>query len=450
MNEKILLIDDEPNIKSLLARILGLEGFKVDTALNAGEGLTLLEKNSYQVLVTDVKLPDADGVSLVKKIKNKFPDMEIIVITAYGNINDGVSAMKNGAFDYIIKGGDGGEVILSVKNALEKIELKNQVSSLRKRIDRSTGSTAIISKSEEIQKALELARRVAVTDSTVLLLGETGTGKELFAQMIHSLSHRRDMPFIAINCSAIPKDLQESELFGYVKGAFTGAVKDKKGFFEEAEGGTLFLDEVADMNIDTQAKLLRFLETNTFVKVGDTRPTEINIRLISATNKDVIAEIEKGTLRNDLYYRLNPFVISLPPLRDRKEDIEDLAYYFLNGSKKLRKNIKKISDEFMQKLLDYSWHGNIRELKNVIERAMILADGDTLTPDLLPKEFFTKDFPESRNGLPSGNDVTLEELEKKYILKVYSETNHNKTLTAKKLGIGNATLYRKLKEYGIE
>ncbi len=447
MNEKILLIDDEPNIKHLLAKILGLEGFKVDTAENAAEGLVKLDKNPYSVLITDVKLPDANGISLVKSVKSKYPQMEIIVITAFGNIQDGVNAMKNGAYDYIVKGSDGDDVIASVKNALEKISLSSHLGNLKKRTGNASDISSIVSKSELIKQAIEYAEKVADTDSTVLLLGETGTGKELFAHLIHNHSARKDKPFTAINCSAIPKDLQESELFGYVKGAFTGAIKDKKGFFEEASGGTLFLDEVGDMSADTQAKLLRFLETNKFIKVGDTKETELDLRIISATNKDIEQETESGNFRKDLYYRLNSFTISLPPLRQRKEDIEELANYFLINSVKLKKNISKISEDFLEKLNNYNWPGNIRELKNIIERAMILADGDTLTINLLPKEYFTN---QTDSIFHFGKDVTLDRLEKEYILKIYDECDKNKTLTAKKLGIGSATLYRKLKEYGIE
>lgn len=443
MNERILLIDDEPNIKLLLAKILGLEGFKVDTAENGTEGLGMLQKNDYEIVITDVKLPDINGVTLVKTIKNKYPETEIIVITAYGNIPDGVNAIKNGAFDYIMKGGDGEEVIFSVRNALEKISLKNQVTHLRKRLDSTQNISKIITGSPKVLEAISHAEKVALTDSAVLLLGETGTGKELFAHLIHSHSARKDKPFIAINCSAIPKDLQESELFGYVKGAFTGAVKDKKGVFEEAAGGTLFLDEAGDMSHDTQAKLLRFLETNKFNKVGDSKEVEIDVRIVSATNKELEKEIESGEFRKDLFYRLNSFTIFLPPLRDRKEDIEQLANYFLQNSTRLKKNVSRISGGFMEKLKSYSWPGNIREMKNVIERAIILSEGNELSLDLLPKEFF-EPGPVLKQG------ATLENLEKDYILKIYNESNQNKTLTSKKLGIGTATLYRKLKEYGIE
>lgn len=442
---KILIIDDEPQIRSLLEKILSLEGYELSTSENATAALELLKSSNFDIIITDVKLPDANGIRLTKDIKALHPDTEVIVLTAYGQIKDGIEAMKNGAFDYLVKGGDGEDVLLSVNKAIEKIALRSQIENLKKRIDNSFSADNIITKADSVKLALEYAKKVAITDSTVLLLGETGTGKELFAHLIHNLSSRKDKPFVPINCSAIPKDLQESELFGYLKGAFTGAVKDKKGFFEEASDGTLFLDEVGDMNIDTQAKLLRFLETGKFIKVGDTKERNINVRIISATNKDLKAESEKGSFRKDLYYRLNSFIITLPPLRERKEDIKELAYYFLRNSNKINQNVNRISDEFLAALQNYSWQGNIRELKNVIERAIILADGDTLSPSLLPKEFSENSAP-----LDTDDNSTLEEIEKKYILQIYNGTRQNKTLTAKKLGIGSATLYRKLKDYGIE
>lgn len=445
MDAKILIIDDEPQIRTLLEKILSLEGYFVNSAETATVGMNLLKNENFSVIITDVKLPDTNGIKLTKDIKTLYPDPEVIVLTAYGQIKDGVEAMKNGAFDYIVKGGDGEDVLLSVQKAIEKISLRNQIDNLKRRINNTLALDNIVTKSAAVQQALDHAQKVATTDSSVLLLGETGTGKELFAHLIHNLSGRKDKPFVAINCSAIPKDLQESELFGYVKGAFTGALKDKKGFFEEASEGTLFLDEVGDMSLDTQAKLLRFLETGRFIKVGDTKERNLNVRIISATNKDLKTDAENGSFRKDLFYRLNSFIISLPPLRERKEDIEELAYFFLKNSDKLKKNVTNISKEFMDILKSYSWPGNIREMKNVIERAIILSDTYTLTPNLLPKEFF-----EGSNKLDLSDGLSLEQLEKKYILQIYNETNQNKTLTAKKLGIGSATLYRKLKDYGIE
>jgi len=446
-SDSILLIDDEPNLRILYSKLLSLEGFHVDTAENGNEGLSKLKHKEYSLIITDVKLPDIDGIEITEKIKSDFPDTEVIVITAYGNIQDGVTAIKSGAFDYITKGDtDEDEFIIKVKKALEKAGLRNQIKSLRKQVDSKFGFSKITGKSKSVLDAIELAKKVAATDTTVLLLGETGTGKELFAQAIHNAGNWRDKPFIAINCSAIPKDLQESELFGYVKGAFTGANKDKRGFFEEANGGTIFLDEIGDMSNDTQSKLLRVLETKSFSKVGDTKTKALDIRIISATNKDLQSEIEKGNFRNDLYYRLNGFSIQLPSLRERTEDIEILADEFVKiYSAKLQKNISNISERFIKKLKNYRWEGNIRELKNVIERAIILSNSETLDIETLPPEFFDNT---SQKLIPE--NLTLEELEKEYILKTLKKFNDNKTQTAKALGIGTVTLYRKLKEYGFE
>ena len=447
MTEKrsVIIIDDENNIRNLLSRILSLEGFEVNSFGTAGEGLSSIEKESYSVALIDVKLPDINGIELTRLIKEKSPDTEIIVMTAYATIKDGVEAIRRGAMDYIEKGRDEDEIILKVKQAAEKAELKHKIKQLQSRIDKSLSFSSITGKSKHISDSIELAKKVADTNTTVLLLGETGTGKELFAQAIHETSIRKDKPFIAVNCSAIPKDLQESELFGYVKGAFTGAINDKKGLFEAADKGTIFLDEIGDMSPETQSKLLRVLETNTFTKVGDTKITNIDVRVISATNKDLKSQIEKDIFKNDLYYRLNTFTIHLPALRERKDDLELLISNFISiFNEKLNKNIRSANTEFISLLKEYHFPGNLRELKNIIERAVILSSGDELTVANLPEEIF---------GHKDSNEIhsdSLKEIEKQHILKIYSENNRNKSVTAEKLGIGSVTLYRKLKEYGVE
>lgn len=441
----LLIIDDEPNLRNLLERIFSLEGYEVQSFETAGEGLISLEHKTYYAALIDVILPDIKGTELTKLIKERSPDTEVIVMTAFANIKDGVEAIKNGAFDYIEKGKDEDEIILKVKQASEKAGLKFKVKQLQSRLEKNLSFGSITGKSKNISDAIELAKKVADTNTVVLLLGETGTGKELFAQAIHETSSRKNKPFIAINCSAIPKDLQESELFGYVKGAFTGALKDKKGFFEAANEGTIFLDEVGDMSIETQSKLLRVLETKTFTRVGDTNMTHTDVRIISATNKDLRSEIEKGNFKNDLFYRLNTFSIYLPSLRERKDDLELLIDNFIkNYNTKLNKSISSISPDFISKLKEYSFPGNIRELKNIIERAMILCKGNELKPEDLPEEVFENKLP---HEFHSGS---LKEIEKQHILKVYSENKHNKSATAEKLGIGSVTLYRKLKEFGVE
>ncbi|HMS63683.1 MAG TPA: sigma-54 dependent transcriptional regulator, partial [Ignavibacteria bacterium] len=380
-----------------------------------------------------------------------------IMITAYGKIKDGVEAIKTGAFDYITKGDiDEDEFIFKVKNAFEKSLLKHQIKNLKGKVESKFGFSRISGNTKVILNAVDLAKKVAETDAAVLLLGETGTGKELFAQAIHYSSSRKDNSFVALNCSAIPKDLQESELFGYVKGAFTGAVKDKKGFFEEAHLGTIFLDEIGDLSQETQAKLLRVLESGTFSKIGDAKTMNVDVRIISATNKDLLSETESHNFRSDLYYRLNGFTIKLPALNERIDDIEILANEFVKlYSGKSRIHVKNVSEEYIDKLKAYKWKGNIRELKNIIERSIILSGSETLTIDTLPAEFLSADESsltviQKNDNSTANQSISLKEIEKNHILKIYSENNFNKTLTAEKLGIGSVTLYRKLKEYDVE
>ncbi|HWA06493.1 MAG TPA: sigma-54 dependent transcriptional regulator [Ignavibacteria bacterium] len=443
MNSKVLIIDDEPAIRNLLERILTLDGFAVITSPDFASGISHSENENIAVIVTDVKLPDGSGIELTKKIKSKFPDIEIIVITAFGQIKDGVEAMKNGAFDYLVKGDDDDKLPLTVKRAYEKAMMHREVKELRSRIDSKYAFSKIIGKSKKISEAIEFAKKAAPTNTTVLLLGETGTGKELFAQAIHNSSKRSNKKFIAVNCSAIPKDLQESEFFGHKKGAFTGAVNDKKGYFEEANGGTIFLDEVGEMSLQTQAKLLRTIEEKTYLRVGDPREHTLDIRIIAATNRDLKTAIAEGTFREDLYYRLNTFTIHLPSLAERPDDLDILISYFVDYySERLNKKIDYVSDEFSDSLKSYRFKGNIRELKNIIERAVILAGNNQLTNELLPEEY---------SELKPGNtEHSLESVEKAHILKTLNEFHGNKTQTAKALGIGTVTLYRKLKEYGIE
>lgn len=438
---KILIIDDEEKIRTLLQKILMLEGFDVITAGDCKTGMKMIENEKIAILITDVKLPDGNGIEITKQVKEKYNDIEIIVLTAYGQIKDGVTAMKAGAYDYLVKGDDDDKLPLLINNAYDKFMITLQLKHLRNRFDEKFSFNAIMGKSEKISKAIELAKRVSQTDSTVLLTGETGTGKDLFAQAIHNAGRRRNNNFVVINCSAIPKDLQESELFGYRKGAFTGAAADKKGYFEEADKGTIFLDEVAEMSPETQSKLLRVLENRKIAKVGDTKEYDVDIRIIAATNKDLEEEIRNNRFRQDLYYRLNTFMIGLPSLRERKEDIELLTNLFVkNYSEKSGKKIDSISRGFLNELMNHSFEGNIRELKNVIERAVILCDSNEISEELLPDDF-------SKN-ISSGS--TLGSIEKEHIIKTLKENNGNKTLTAKALGIGTVTLYRKLKEFGME
>lgn len=396
----------------------------------------------------DVKLPDGNGVDFSKEIKTKYPVLEIILLTAYGNIPDGVQAIKNGAFDYITKGDDNNKIIPLIHKALEKVELSKRIFQLEKQLANKHSFDKIIGKSKVIQSAIELSRKVAGTDTTVLLTGETGTGKELFAQAIHQESPRAKNSFVAINCSAYSKDLLESEMFGHKAGAFTGAHKDQKGLFEEANNGTIFLDELGEMAIDLQAKLLRVIESGEFYKIGESKATKVNVRIIAATNRDLQKEIEQGNFRQDLFYRISVFQIQIPPLRERILDIEALTAVFLQTfSHKTNKKIKECTKEFIEALKQHTWRGNIRELKNVIERSVILCETETLDISVLPTEFKNNTL-FSKDGKQRA-DFELAIAEKIHIQKVLNYTNGNKTKAADLLNIALTTLYRKLEEYHI-
>jgi two-component system, NtrC family, response regulator len=447
MTHKILIIDDEEKLRSLLARIIKSEGFEVFEAKDLKSGFKKLEQTEIDVVLCDVKLPDGNGVDFLQNIKNSFPLVEVVLLTAFGNIPDGVQAMKNGAFDYIVKGDDNDKIIPLLYKAVEKVHLQKKVQQLEKRINDKYSFTTIIGKSKGIEQVIDLAQKVAKTDSTVLLTGETGTGKEVFAQAIHENSNRVGKSFVALNCSTFSKEILESELFGHKQGAFTGALKDKKGFIEEANGGTLFLDEIGEMPIDLQAKLLRVLETSEYIPVGDTTPKKSNFRLIAATNRDLKTESDEHRFRSDLYFRLNIFEIKLPSLRERIKDIGVLTHHFVKQfSEKTNKKTLHISDDFLQKLENYSWPGNIRELKNIIERSVILSNGDTLTSVVLPYEIQHQ----REKSTKSMSAFSMQSVEKLHIQKVLNYTKGNKAETARLLEIGIATLYRKLEEYQIQ
>jgi len=438
----VLVIDDEQKLASLIARILELEGFQVFQTHNAKDGLKLLMLEDIHVVISDVKLPDINGVELVKLIKEKKPYVEVISLTAYGTISDGVQAIKNGGFDYITKGDDNDKIIPLVYKAAEKAQFQLRVFNLEARISGKYSFDHILGKSRAIMEAIDVAKRVAPTDTTVLLLGETGTGKEVFAESIHYDSKRRLQPFVAVNCSSFPAELLESELFGHKAGSFTGALKDKKGLFEEANNGTIFLDEVGEMSLELQAKLLRVLESRSFIKIGDTQTTKVNIRILAATNRDLQKEAQDGHFRLDLFYRLSVFTINLPSLNERKVDIEIIAKHYLKEfAAKVNKHIDKMSDEFIHVLTQHMWKGNVRELKNVIERVVILADNGVIETELLPVEF--------RSAYIEKDALDLESIEQQHIFKVLHHTHGNKTEAARLLNIGLTTLYRKLDHYKL-
>jgi two-component system, NtrC family, response regulator len=437
---QILIIDDEENLRKLLSRVVELEGYSVIQAATVKEGLKVLSKESIQVVISDVKLPDGNGVDLTAQITKEFPGVEVIVLTAFGTIQDGVRAIKNGAFDYLTKGDHQEKIIPLLSKATEKALLQQKVLSLESKLGEKFGFKKILGENKTLKRCIDLAGKVAPTDTHVLLLGETGTGKEVFAQAIHYESHRKAKSFVALNCSAFPKDLLENELFGHVEGAYTGANKARKGYLEEAHEGTLFLDEIGEMNIELQAKLLRVIETGEFYRVGDSKVRRVNVRFLAATNKDLEHESASGHFRSDLYYRLSVFTISLPALRERKDDIPLFVAHFIRQfSLKTNKPAPQVSNDFLKALKDHPWKGNIRELKNVIERSVILA-GKELDASVLPSDFCTDD---------DGNPFELAHAEKKHIKKVLTHVDGNKTQAAKLLGIGLTTLYQKIKDYGL-
>lgn len=443
MAGRILLVDDEEQLRKLLARVISLEGFTVVEAADLKTARLRLQDNHFDVLLCDVRLPDGNGVAFTKEVKLTHPELAIVLLTAHGNIADGVQAMKNGAFDYLVKGDDNDRVIPLMYQAVD------MTASIRKRAVRvvspgkGDGFESVLGTSTAIRASIEQARKIAASTSTVLLLGETGTGKEVFAHAIHNAGARRDHPFIAVNCSAFSRELLEGELFGYKEGAYTGAKKDKAGLVEVAKGGTLFLDEIGELHPDLQAKLLRVLENGEFIKLGDTKVSKADVRIIAATNRHLPDEIEAGRFREDLFYRLNVFAIELPALRHRRDDIPLLVDFFLQQFiTQLQLPPIRVAPAAMQLLKQYSWKGNIRELKNVIERAIFLRDDDQIQPQHLPYDI------QEANAAETG--LSLAAVEAQHIRRILQTTNWNKTRAAKLLQIGLATLYRKMQDYDIE
>ena len=446
---KILIIDDEAQIRSLLARMMELEGYEVCQAGDCKSALKQLELHSPDVALCDVFLPDGNGVDLVLAIKKTAPNVEVILLTAHGNIPDGVQAIKNGAFDYITKGDDNNKIIPLISRAVEKARMNVRLEKLEKKVGQMYSFDSILGDSKALKAAVQLAQKVSVTDVPVLLTGETGTGKEVFAQAIHYNSKRGKQNFVAVNCSSFSKELLESEMFGHRAGSFTGALKDKKGLFEEANNGTIFLDEIGEMAFELQAKLLRILETGEYITIVDTKPTRVDVRIIAATNRNLPEEIVAGRFREDLFYRLSVFEIHLPPLRERSGDIKILAEAFVRKfSEKLSYSVTKMSPEFLVALSQQCWKGNIRELRNVIERSLIVCDGECLDVCDLPLEIQNSHYERSDEAAAPGS-FELAAMERRHIARVLEYTKGNKTETARLLKIGLTTLYRKIEEYKL-
>lgn len=445
---KILVVDDEVQIRTLLSRMLELEGYEVCQAGDCRTALKQLEFQSPDVVLCDVFLPDGNGVDLVSSVKKTAPNVEIILLTAHGNIPDGVQAIKNGAFDYITKGDDNNKIIPLVSRAVEKARMNVRLEKLEKKVGHTYSFDSVLGDSKALKDAVSLAQKVSGTDVPVLLTGETGTGKEVFAQAIHYNSKRAKQNFVAVNCSSFSKELLESEMFGHKAGSFTGALKDKKGLFEEADNGTIFLDEIGEMAFELQAKLLRILETGEYIKIGDTKPTRVNVRVVAATNRNLPEEITAGRFREDLFYRLSVFQIHLPPLRERAGDVRILAKAFVKDfSVRLARSVMEITPAFLEALEQQPWKGNIRELRNVIERSLIVCESERLDVADLPLDIQNTHYEQSDETTPGSFELSA--MERRHIARVLEYTKGNKTEAARLLKIGLTTLYRKIEEYGI-
>lgn len=445
---KILIIDDEVQIRTLLTRMMELEGYDACQAGDCRAALKQLELQNPDVALCDVFLPDGNGVDLVLAIKKAAPNVEVILLTAHGNIPDGVQAIKNGAFDYITKGDDNNKIIPLISRAVEKARMNVRLEKLEKKVGQTYSFDSILGESKVLKDAVSLAQKVSGTDVPVLLTGETGTGKEVFAQAIHYSSKRARQNFVAVNCSSFSKELLESEMFGHKAGSFTGALKDKKGLFEEANNGTIFLDEIGEMAFELQAKLLRILETGEYIKIGDTKPTRVNVRIIAATNRNLSQEIVAGRFREDLFYRLSVFQIHLPPLRERAGDIRLLAKAFIKSfAEQLARPVVEIAPAFLEALDSQPWKGNIRELRNVIERSMIVCESGHLDIADLPFDIQNAHYEHSNDSSPGSFELSA--MERRHIARVLEYTKGNKTETARLLKIGLTTLYRKIEEYKI-
>jgi two-component system NtrC family response regulator len=445
---KILIIDDEVQIRTLLTRMMELEGYDVCQAGDCRAALKQLELQNPDVVLCDVFLPDGNGVDLVLAIKKAAPNVEVILLTAHGNIPDGVQAIKNGAFDYITKGDDNNKIIPLISRAVEKARMNVRLEKLEKKVGQTYSFDSILGESKVLKDAVSLAQKVSGTDVPVLLTGETGTGKEVFAQAIHYSSKRARQNFVAVNCSSFSKELLESEMFGHKAGSFTGALKDKKGLFEEANNGTIFLDEIGEMAFEQQAKLLRILETGEYIKIGDTKPTRVNVRIIAATNRNLSQEIVAGRFREDLFYRLSVFQIHLPPLRERAGDIRLLAKAFIKSfAEQLARPVVEIAPAFLEALDSQPWKGNIRELRNVIERSMIVCESGYLDIADLPFDIQNAHYEHSNDSSPGSFELSA--MERRHIARVLEYTKGNKTEAARLLKIGLTTLYRKIEEYKI-
>ena len=453
MNKKILIVDDDQDICLLLNKFFSKKGYKTNTASDGNSAVNILKEEKYDLVLCDFKLPDLNGLELIQKIKVINPEAALLVITGYSDVKVAVQAIKLGAYDYVTKPLYPDEILITVENALESKQKQ------KKRSKPKSKKRFIIGESPQAQQMMKHIKLIAPTDMSVIIQGETGTGKEFVANEIHNHSKRRSSPFVAIDCGALPKDLAGSELFGHVKGAFTGALNEKEGSFESANGGTLFLDEIGNLSYENQMKLLRVIQERKIKKIGGNKDIPIDVRLIVATNENLADAVKEGTFREDLYHRFNEFKIHLSPLRERKSDIKVFARFFLvNANNDLGKDVKDFAPEVLARMRDYYWHGNLRELYNVVKRSVLLAQSDMVTLDCLPEEikspvyFEQKDV--SENAEQNANDPNLKSVsksaERDAIISVLEKTGYNKTKAADVLKIDRKTLYNKMKSYNID
>jgi len=449
--KRILVIDDDSYINNLLVNYLKQNGYDVEGAITGRSGIKQIEKGMYDLLLCDFRLPDSNGLKILQYVKTKTPDLPVIIMTAYADVKMAVKLIKAGAFDYVTKPIQPEEILELVQRAIH--------SKFRTEDSNTFHKNFIVGKSEQMQQIMQHVKLVATTDLTVLVAGETGSGKEYIAKSIHYASERSNKPFVAVDCGAIPKELANSELFGHIKGAFTGAINDKKGVFEQAKGGTLFLDEIGNLPYENQVKLLRAIQERVISKVGDNKLIEVDVRLIAATNEDLIKLVEQNEFREDLFHRLNEFRIQLPPLRNRVDDIMEFTDFFIaKANKTFNKEIVGIEDTVRELFYKYNWWGNIRELQNIINRSVLLTSSDFITPEVLPDEIRLNNLFEGagrkKSTLSTSSSADLKEAthvtEKEMIKDALVKANYNKSKAAKLLNIDRKTLYNKIKLHNID
>jgi DNA-binding NtrC family response regulator len=447
--EVILIVEDEDVARKNLEHILKKEGYEVVPVNSGRKAIDLIKKREFDLVLTDLKMKQVDGMEVLKRSRNLWPYTEVVMITGYATVQSAVEAMKEGAYHYVAKPYKIDEVRKVVREALLKRRLQLENMELREALQEVQRVPYIVGKSEAMRPVLETIKQISTSETNVLILGESGSGKELVAKAIHQLSPRSEKRFVAFNCGSFTEELMANELFGHEQGAYTGAVKEKAGLVEVADGGTIFLDEVGDMPLSMQVKLLRVIQEKEFLRVGGVEPISVDVRFIAATHRDLKEDVEEGHFRQDLYYRLNVISIRIPPLAERNGDIPLLAQYFLaRKNQEMKKDIQEIDREVMDLLGKYSWPGNVRELENVIERSVALENGDTITKDDLPeyiRDLSVETYRQHSSGIP-----TAEEQEKRYIKWVLDKCNGNKTKAAKIMGIDRVSLWRRLKRYGME